>query len=100
LNWLSQNWGPLHEPIRTRGWTHWHHLFNPRQLLVAGLVNRFSEARLKLSMAQVLNSSSRLTRWSLGDGDGRTGGVKGTFDNQALNTLFNYGARGSRFALD
>ena len=25
------------EPIRTRGWTHWHHLFNPRQLLVNGL---------------------------------------------------------------
>ena len=24
------------EPIRTRGWTHWHHLFNPRQLLVLG----------------------------------------------------------------
>lgn len=22
------------EPIRTRGWTHWHHLFTPRQLLV------------------------------------------------------------------
>jgi len=25
------------EPIRTRGWTHWHHLFNPRQLLMHGL---------------------------------------------------------------
>ena len=24
------------EPIRTRGWTHWHHLFNPRQLLTSG----------------------------------------------------------------
>ena len=23
--------------IRARGWTHWHHLFNPRQLLVAVL---------------------------------------------------------------
>lgn len=22
------------EPIRTRGWTHWHHLFNPRHLLL------------------------------------------------------------------
>ena len=22
--------------IRARGWTHWHHLFNPRQLLVEG----------------------------------------------------------------
>jgi putative DNA methylase len=108
-DWQAKGWVPdmriergdkTDEPIRTRGWTHWHHLFNARQLLVAGLVNRFTGVRLKLSLAQVLNSSSRLTRWSLGDGDGRTGGVKGTFDNQALNTLFNYGARGSRFALD
>jgi putative DNA methylase len=85
---------------RERGWTHWHQLFNPRQLLVGGLVNRFSNAPLKLSLAQILNSNSRLSRWSLGDGDGRSGGVKGTFDNQALNTLFNYGVRGSHFALD
>lgn len=26
------------EPIRTRGWTHCHHLFNPRQLLTHGLL--------------------------------------------------------------
>jgi putative DNA methylase len=26
------------EPIRTRGWTHWHHLFTPRQLLTLGLM--------------------------------------------------------------
>lgn len=108
-DWQQKGWLPdmriepgdkTDEPIRTRGWTYWHHLFNPRQLLIAGLTNQFSNAPLKLSLAQVLNSSSRLTRWSLGDGDGRTGGVKGTFDNQALNTLFNYGARASHFALD
>lgn len=85
---------------RERGWTHWHHLFNPRQLLVASLVNRGSNARLKFGLAQVLNSSARLSRWSLGDGPGRSGGVKQVFDNQALNTLFNYGTRGSRFAVD
>ena len=26
------------EPMRTRGWTHWHHLFTPRQLLVHGQI--------------------------------------------------------------
>ena len=26
------------EPIRTRGWTHWHHLFTPRHLLIGALV--------------------------------------------------------------
>ena len=25
--------------FRERGWTHWHHLFNPRQLLVLGLID-------------------------------------------------------------
>ncbi len=25
---------------RERGWTHWHHLFNPRQLLVASLIRK------------------------------------------------------------
>lgn len=108
-DWQAKGWLPdmriepgdkTDEPIRTRGWTYWHHLFNARQLLVASLVNRFSDARLKLGLSQVLNSSSRLSRWSLGDGDGRSGGVKGTFDNQALNTLFNYGTRSSRFAVD
>lgn len=88
------------EPIRTRGWTHWHHLFNPRQLLVAGLVNRDSDPRLKLMLAQMLNSSARLTRWSVGDGEGRSGGVKQVFDNQALNPLLNYGCRAARYALD
>jgi putative DNA methylase len=108
-DWQAKGWVPdmrvepgdkTDEPIRTRGWTHWHHLFNPRQLLVAGLVNQYSDARLKLGMAQVLNSSARLSRWSLGDGVGRSGGVKGVFDNQALNTLFNYGTRASSFAVD
>ena len=107
--WQQRGWVPdtrieegdkTDEPIRTRGWTYWHHLFNPRQLLIASLVNRFSDAKLKFGLTQVLNSSARLTRWSLGDGPGRSGGVKQVFDNQALNTLFNYGARGSRFALD
>jgi putative DNA methylase len=108
-HWQANGWIPdmriepgdkTDEPIRTRGWTYWHHLFNPRQLLVAGLVNQTNQASLKLGMAQVLNCSSRLTRWSLGDGKGRTGGVKQVFDNQALNTLFNYGCRGSRFSVD
>lgn len=106
--WQAKGWIPemriepgdkTDEPIRTRGWTHWHHLFNPRQLLVAGLVNRYSDAYLKLGLARVLNTSARLTRWSLGDGDGRSGGVKQVFDNQALNTLFNYGCRASHYSL-
>ena len=78
---------------RERGWTYWHHLFNPRQLLVAGLVNQFSDARLKFGLTQILNNCSRLTRWRPQAGGG--GGTAGVFDNQALNTLFNYACRAS-----
>jgi putative DNA methylase len=86
------------EPIRTRGWTHWHHLFNPRQLLVGALLNQFDSPALKVGLARVLNSNSRLSRITSG-GSGAAM-VTGAFDNQALNTLINYGCRGSRYALD
>ena len=82
--------------IRARGWTYWHHLFNPRQLLVAELVNQFSDARLKFGLTQVLNNNCRASRWHPGGGGG--GHTVGVFDNQALNTLFNYGCRGSESA--
>ncbi|MGH8589653.1 MAG: anti-phage-associated DUF1156 domain-containing protein [Gammaproteobacteria bacterium] len=103
--WQEDGWVPdmviepgekTDEPIRTRGWTHWHHLFNPRQLLVAGLVNRFSDARLKFGLTQVLNWNSRLSRWNNAGGGG--GIVQDTFYNQALNTFFNYGCRGFEYA--
>jgi putative DNA methylase len=78
------------EPIRTRGWTYWHHLFNPRQLLTAALLNREPHAGLKFGLTQVLNLSSRLSRFA----EGGAPATKGVFDNQALNTLFTYGCRG------
>ena len=84
--------------VRSRGWTHWQHLFNPRQLLMGTLLNRYSDARLKFGLTQVLNSNCRISRWSNSVGGG--GSVKGLFDNQAFNTLFNYGCRASRNALD
>lgn len=34
------------QPVRERGWTHWHHLFTPRQLLMHGLMAEISNARL------------------------------------------------------
>ena len=84
--------------VRARGWTHWQHVFNPRQLLLGGLINRYSDARLKLGLTKMLNCNSRISQWHNGDGGG--GSVMGAFVNQALSTLFNYGCRGSRYALD
>lgn len=77
---------------RERGWTHWHHLFNPRQLMYAALTKKYLEENTVFSLTRLLNQNSRLSRW-----DGNSGGggcVQAVFDNQALNTLYNYGCRG------
>ncbi len=80
--------------IRARGWTHWHHLFNPRQLFVNGLVNRFAtSAELRFGVCQVANFNSKLSRWNSGPG---VDAVIDTFYNQALNTIYNFGSRSSR----
>jgi putative DNA methylase len=101
-HWQTKGWLPdmQIEPgaetmrlSRERGWTHWHHLFNPRQLLLNSLVNRHSSAILKPAFAQVLQYSARLCMWHSAGG-GRAG-VQNVFSNQALNTLFQYGTRAS-----
>ncbi len=98
--WQDKGWLPdmriepgnkTDEPIRTRGWTHWHHLFNPRQLLVNALINQHTDADLKPAFLQALTHNSRLSMWD-SSGGGRAG-VKNVFSNQALNTLFQYGTR-------
>lgn len=76
------------EPIRTRGWTHWHHLFTPRQLLIGAIVNQSKDAALKFGLTQVLNRNSRLSHWDCAN-------VKAVFYNQALNTFYAFGVRGS-----
>lgn len=86
------------EPIRTRGWTHWHHLFNPRQLLVNGLINKYCKAYSTPNFAQLLNYNSKLCVWHSAKGQG-AGSISNVFYNQALNTLFNYGCRSTELAL-
>lgn len=87
------------ELLRTRGWTHWHQLFNPRQLLLNGLLAEASAQEsglegqaLLLMVGRVANLNSRLSRWQTGQGGG-IGGGKEAFYNQALNTLDNYSCR-------
>lgn len=88
---------------RERGWTHWHHLFTPRQLLTNGLLNKVSieygEGHSKIAVAGVLgvgvccNWNSRLCIWN-SDASKGPGNTEQTFANQALNTQFNHGCRG------
>jgi putative DNA methylase len=85
------------EPIRTRGWTHWHHLFNARQLLLQALMLkhwRASDAAPLgwLNVAKTADFNSKLCRWATAQGGG-LGGPKGVFSNQALNTFYNYATR-------
>ncbi len=88
------------EPIRTRGWTHWHHLSNSRQLLLFALLQK-AACNLPsgvLQIAKGLDRSARLCRWFPGS-KGRAGvapsgdKIQQVFDNQALNPPFNYGCR-------
>ena len=87
------------QPIRERGWTYWHHLFNPRQLLVAGLINRLAGANEQVALAQLLNYNAKLSIWHSAKGQG-FGSISQVFYNQALNTVYNYGCRGGTSACD
>jgi len=85
------------EVIRTRGWTHWNHLFNARQLLI--ISNFVKEIKKEnndllrvigiLGLNKCIDNNSRLCRWNSGREDS---GVQ-TFYNQALNTIVNYVSR-------
>jgi len=81
------------QPIRERGWTHWHHLFCARQLLLHATYNaQRSNPELLLGWVSALDWNSKLCRWySTWDKPEQT------FYNQALNTLANYGSRASTF---
>lgn len=85
------------QPIRERGWTHWHHLFNPRQLLSLGLLTPHLDAYTAFGFLQLSQYNSRLCRWNPVGGGG--GCVINVFDNQALNTLFNYAARSMKYSV-
>jgi len=79
---------------RERGWTYWHHLFSPRQILLLGLINKYSFAFNKPALCYAMDYSSRLCVWD----KSRDGGSH-VFYNQALNTPINFCCRGSERVL-
>jgi putative DNA methylase len=88
------------QPTRERGWTHWHHLFTPRQLLAYGLylqalhTHQDRSVRIAglLKLGIQANWNSKLCIWNPDKSKG-PGSTEQTFANQALNTLVNYGTR-------
>lgn len=92
------------EPIRTRGWTYWHHLFTPRSILINAIyqnairktaVGPIVSGALAFDINNLVDSAARLSRWHVGSA-GRPGvaptadKVEQVFYNQALNVLYNY----------
>ena len=84
---------------RERGWTHWHHLFTPRQLLTHGLlaesskrlaVSKHARVACLLGLGRMADWNSRLSAWMFHAGNEKGNQV---FYNQALNCHFNYAAR-------
>jgi adenine-specific DNA methylase len=87
------------QPIRERGWTHWHHLFTPRQLLTHGVLAELSDRLASSKQAQVgcLLGLGRMANWDaklcLWDTSPANEKGKDVFLNQALNTLSTYSGR-------
>ena len=91
------------EPIRTRGWRHWHHLFTPRHLLACALLRQAMIGReireaAALGFCNFLDKGSRLSQWRVGH-SGKLGVAPSAdypehvFYNQALNPFLNYASR-------
>jgi adenine-specific DNA methylase len=87
--------------FRERGWTHWHHLFTPRQLLMHGSLLKESSLRSSnpkigsyslLTVGYTCDNSSRLCGWNPHHSKG-PGNTRNVFSNQALNTLVNFGTK-------
>lgn len=90
------------EPIRTRGWTYWHHLFTPRQLFMLGsfikhAVEPDPKDALRVGAAAVgvgaaLERLSRLCGVDSHKSKG-PGSTMNVFFNQALNPQMTFGSR-------
>jgi putative DNA methylase len=77
---------------RERGWTHWHHLFGARQLLLFALIGAERNAIRYLDIADQLDWNSKLCQW---DPDYNTS--RHAFTNQALNTNSTYLVRAATY---
>ena len=61
---LIEQGGETDRLMRERGWTYWHHLFSPRQLLYLGLASKYIRARADNTVAPLLLFLARTTDWS------------------------------------
>ncbi len=81
--------------LRERGWTYWHHFFNPRQILIQKMFFYYAkQSRLPAEMialvSKLINRNNRGCAW-----DSLRVHSGALFYNQALNTFWNYCSRSS-----
>jgi putative DNA methylase len=108
--WQSAGWAPdmkielgekTEEPVRTRGWTYWHHLYRPREIFNFAMWRKHEKGPANyLMLASLLSLSSKLCRW-LTSPPGKAGGARDlpadVFYNQSLNPFFNFAIRSFDF---
>lgn len=85
------------QPIRERGWMYWHQLFNARQInLISKYLSHIKNNPYAIAeISDGINYLSKLCGVKPGGAGSRPEEIwmGGTFTNQALNTLWNYGCR-------
>ena len=84
----------LYKPSGTRGWTHWHQLFTPRQLLTNGLfaeaISRSKAPRELLGLVgKVAELNAKMTGWHPGRDI-----PDHVFTGQSLSPIYNFAVRG------
>jgi len=75
--------------VQNMGWTHWNHVFHPRQLLILSLFRRHLGASDVHLFSRLLDYGSKMSHLNHSNGN-----VENVFYNQALNPLIDYGCRG------
>ncbi|MDR1934756.1 MAG: DUF1156 domain-containing protein [Candidatus Accumulibacter sp.] len=87
------------ELIRTRGWSHWHHLFNARQLVFLKILRTHCLADSEAAAMTLF--FTKVTDWCNKGCHWHTGWEKpeNIFYNQAFDTFWNYGTRSAYFLL-
>ncbi len=83
--------------VLNQGWTMWHHLFNPRQLLTLALFRRRVSALTAPYFLKLVDHNSKLCRWNPGLGNDK---LENALYNQAFNACYSFGGRGLLYLLN
>lgn len=86
------------ELIRTRGWTYWHHLFSPRELVFLATTRSLlkDDPALFIPFCRLLDNCSKLVHWIVRyKGTGGSDFGSNVFYNQAFNPFYNWVSRSS-----